>query len=114
MILAVDFDGTLSFGAWPGVGPANVKMINFLLQRKAKGDKLILWTCRADEALDAAISWCHEQGLDFDSINDNLPEVVEKYGVNSRKISCDYYIDDKAITTNIIDLLEVSEDGKND
>ena len=80
MTFAVDFDGTLSFGAWPGVGPANVKMINFLLQRKAKGDKLILWTCRADEALDAAVSWCHEQGLDFDSINDNLPEVVEKYG----------------------------------
>ena len=114
MTFAVDFDGTLSFGPWPGVGPANTKVINFLLQRKAKGDKLILWTCRADEALDAAILWCHEQGLDFDSVNDNLPEVVEKYGVNSRKISCDYYIDDKAITTNIIDLLEVSEDGKND
>ena len=109
MTLAVDFDGTLSFGKWPDVGPANKKLISYLLQRKARGDKLILWTCRANAELAAAVSWCYEQGLEFDSINDNLPENIEKYGVNSRKISCDYYIDDRAITSNIIDLLEVNE-----
>ena len=114
MTFAVDFDGTLSFGPWPSVGPANTKMIKFLLKRKAKGDKIILWTCRAGDALVDAINWCQEQGIEFDCINDNLPEVVEKYGVNSRKISCDYYIDDKAITTNFIDLLEVTEYGSND
>ena len=114
MILAVDFDGTLSFGKWPNVGPANTKLINYLLQRKAKGDKLILWTCRANEELESAILWCKGQGLEFDSINDNLPEIVELYGINSRKISCDYYIDDKAITSNIIDLLEVTEYEKNE
>jgi hypothetical protein len=107
MTLAVDFDGTLSFGKWPGVGPANTKLINFLLHRKSKGDKLILWTCRANKELEDAVIWCQEQGLVFDSVNDNLPEVVAYYGVTSRKISCDYYIDDKAITSNIIDLLEV-------
>jgi hypothetical protein len=107
MTLAVDFDGTLSLGRWPEVGPANTKLISYLLQRQAKGDKLILWTCRADEELTAAVEWCQEQGLEFDRINDNLPETVERYGGNSRKISCDYYIDDKAITSNIIDLLEV-------
>ena len=106
MTLAVDFDGTLSFGKWPEVGPANTKLIKYLLQRKAKGDKLILWTCRENAELEAAVSWCQEQGLEFDRINDNLPEVIEKYGVNCRKISCNYYIDDKAITSNIIDLLE--------
>jgi hypothetical protein len=35
--------------------------------------------------------------LEFDAINDNLPEIVEMYGNNSRKITCDYYIDDKAV-----------------
>ena len=29
--------------------------------------------------------------------NDNLPETVEFYGHNSRKISCDYYIDDRML-----------------
>ena len=107
MTFAVDFDGTLSFGRWPGVGPANEELITFLLKRKEMGDKMILWTCRENEALEVAINWCNEQGLKFDSINDNLPEVVEQFGSNSRKISCDYYIDDKAITSNIIKLLEV-------
>ena len=27
--------------------------------------------------------------------NDNLPEIVELYGNNSRKITCDIYIDDR-------------------
>ena len=27
----------------------------------------------------------------FDAVNDNLPEIIEFYGHNSRKISCDYY-----------------------
>ena len=34
--------------------------------------------------------------LVFDAVNDNLPEVKELYGNNSRKISCDIYIDDKS------------------
>ena len=29
--------------------------------------------------------------------NDNLPDIIEFYGHNSRKISCDYYIDDRML-----------------
>jgi hypothetical protein len=97
MVFAVDFDGTLSFGEWPEVGPANDTLIAYLKDRKHCGDKLILWTCRAGDALDAAVNWCSVNGLEFDAINDNLPEVTEKYGNNSRKISCDVYIDDRAV-----------------
>ena len=25
----------------------------------------------------------------FDAVNDNLPEIIEMYGTNSRKITCD-------------------------
>ncbi len=98
MILAVDFDGTLSYGIWPAVGPANDRLIRFLLWRQEEGDRLILWTCRAGEALETAVEWCREQGLVFDAVNDNLPETIEMYGVNSRKITCDYYIDDRAVS----------------
>lgn len=98
MIFAVDFDGTLSLGQWPEVGPANVGLIDFLNYRRSQGDKLILWTCRSDEALSRAVSWCTEQGIYFDAVNDNLPEIIEQYGNNSRKISCDYYIDDRALS----------------
>ena len=96
-VIAVDFDGTLSLGQWPETGPANHELIQFLKLRKAAGDKLILWTCREGNALQNAVEWCKLEGLYFDAVNDNLPDVIEYYGTNSRKISCDYYIDDKAV-----------------
>ena len=96
-IIAVDFDGTLCFSDWPALGEPNIRLIEFLKNWKRNGNKLILWTCRAGEALDLAVSWCANQELSFDAVNDNLPEIVEKYGNNSRKITCDYYIDDRAL-----------------
>ncbi len=96
-IIAVDFDGTLCYSNWPALGEPNIDLIEFLKKWKANGNKLILWTCRAGEALERAVDWCHEQELSFDAINDNIPEIVELYGNNSRKITCDYYIDDRAL-----------------
>ena len=100
MVFAVDFDGTLSFGQWPECGPANKGLIEFLKKRKVGGDKLILWTCREGSDLSAAVDWCSDNGLVFDAVNDNLPEVVEMYGGNSRKIGCDFYIDDRSLSGN--------------
>jgi len=96
-IIAVDFDGTLSFGEWPGVGPSNDELFAFLKSRREKGDAIILWTCRAGDDLDVAVKFCSDRGLEFDAVNDNLPEIVSMYGNNSRKITCDYYIDDRAV-----------------
>ena len=109
MTFAVDFDGTLSFGKYPDAGPANEGLIDFLIARKSRGDRLILWTCREGEALRIAVDFCQDRGLEFDAINDNLPEAVVKYGVNSRKVSCDFYIDDRAMAGNIYKLLETME-----
>ena len=96
--IAVDFDGTLCFSKWPELGEPNVPLIEYLRSWKGQGNKLILWTCRAGEALENAVEWCRDHQLEFDAINDNLPEIVEMYGNNSRKITCDYYIDDKAVS----------------
>ena len=74
-----------------------MRLINYLNRMRDQGHKVILWTCRAGEALDLAVSWCRSYDLEFDAINDNLPEIVEKYGNNSRKITCDFYIDDRAL-----------------
>ncbi len=106
LVFAVDFDGTLSFGRWPDCGPANDGLIEFLKKRKSNGDKIILWTCREGADLNSAVDWCAEYGLSFDAVNDNLPEIVDKYGVNSRKVSCDFYIDDRSIAGNVYKLLE--------
>ena len=35
-------------------------------------------------------------GLEFDAVNENVAQTLEQYGTESRKISADVYIDDKA------------------
>ena len=37
VIYAVDFDGTISFGRFPGVGEPNVSLIGFLKREKERG-----------------------------------------------------------------------------
>ena len=80
-IYAVDFDGTLSFGEWPNVGPANVELITFLKEKQNQGDKLILWTCREEEALQRAVLWCEQQGLIFDAVNDKRGQRDREQGI---------------------------------
>lgn len=95
-VYGVDFDGTLCFSNWPELGEPNLELIYYMINRQKCGDKIILWTCRDGQQLEQAVEWCRNYGLYFDAINDNLPEIAEKYGGNSRKIFCDYYIDDRA------------------
>ena len=94
-IIAVDFDGPLCFSNWPELGEPNIPLIQYLQKQKATGSRIILWTCRAGKPLWDAVTWCESFGLSFDAINDNLPEIVKLYGNNSRKITCDIYIDDR-------------------
>lgn len=96
MIIAVDFDGTLCEECWPEIGAPNLRLIGELIYRRSLGDRVILWTCRCGINLIQAVKWCKSYGLEFDAINENLPEIVEKYGSESRKISADIYIDDKS------------------
>ena len=96
-VIAVDFDGTLCENKWPEIGRANLSAINYLLRRQAKGDKLILWTCRTGELLDAAVMWSLQHGLRCDAVNANLPERIAEYGNDCRKIFADEYWDDKSV-----------------
>jgi hypothetical protein len=98
-IFAVDFDRTLMTGnTWPNVdGKINRPMVEYLNMERKRGTKIILWTCRAGQALEDAVEACRQNGLEFDAVNENLPEIIEAYGNDSRKISADAYIDDAAI-----------------
>lgn len=97
MIYAVDFDGTLSLGRWPEVGEQNKPLFEFLIREQEAGAKIILWTNRHGGLLMGAIEYCAHRGLRFDAVNENLPEIIELYDADSRKISADVYIDDKAL-----------------
>lgn len=95
MIYAVDFDGTLCRDRYPEIGEPKTAVIRFVKRLRQHGDKLILWTCRSGDDLDAAVAWCEAVGITFDAVNDNLPENVERYKNNCRKVNADYYIDDR-------------------
>lgn len=94
-IIAVDFDGTLCTNRWPEIGEPNNELIDYLKNRQRNGEKLILWTNRVGDRLTEAVAWCKERGLIFDAVNDNLPEIVEAFGANCRKIFANEYIDDR-------------------
>lgn len=95
MIYAVDFDGVLYAEAWPGIGEPHTHIIEHFKRLKAAGHKLILNTCREGERLQEAVLWCALHGLHFDAHNENLPERIAEYGGDCRKISADWYVDDK-------------------
>lgn len=102
-IVAVDFDGTLCENAFPEIGEPKPEIIEAIKEYQSKGWKTILWTCRNYDALVEAVTWCHEQGLIFDAINTNLPEVQDMFGGDTRKVFADIYIDDKNVLLKEVD-----------
>ena len=96
-IIAVDFDGTLCEDRWPEIGRANEPVLSRLRRAKTLGRaKIILWTCRAGKELTEAVEWCAARGIIFDAVNENLPEIRETFGKDTRKIYADEYWDDRA------------------
>jgi len=95
-IIAVDFDGTLCKDCYPDIGEPNIGLIRLLKQMQQQGCRLILWTCRCGERLEEALFWCRALEIQFDAVNENVKEIIQKYGSDSRKIYADMYIDDKS------------------
>ena len=104
--IAVDFDGTLVTDKFPEIGEPITGCITFMKLLKEFGFKLILWTCRdnttPEKNLDKAVEFCKSVGLEFDAVNDNLPEVKERWGNNTRKVFADFYLDDKCLSPDTL------------
>ena len=94
-VYAVDFDGTLCENKFPDIGVPRVFVISYFAKLREEGNRLILWTCREGALLSDAVEWCREQGLEFDAVNENLPDWRERFGTDPRKIGANYYCDDK-------------------
>ena len=103
--VAIDFDGTLVEDKFPEIGSPISNRIDAVKRLKESGVKVILWTCRAGKTLQDAVEWCREQGIEFDAVNENLPEVQAQWGGDTRKVYCDLYIDDKAYSDQLLDVL---------
>lgn len=97
MIYAVDFDGTLVEDVFPEIGSPIEGRIALVKLLKQQGHRIILWTCRCGKSLDEAVAFCQKQGINFDAVNENLPEIQEKWNNDTRKVFADFYLDDKNI-----------------
>ena len=102
-IVAFDFDGTLCENAFPKIGAPKKEVIQAAKEYKSYGWKIVLWTCRNHDALTQAIEWCKKQGLEFDAVNENIPEVQEMFGGDTRKVFANAYIDDRNVLLREVD-----------
>jgi hypothetical protein len=118
LIIAVDFDGTLCQDRYPEIGEPDLELIDTLNTLQSQGHTLILNTCRRNHVADCslcnyatavckrdcllnnAIVFCSRRGLDFNFFNENDPDRIAEYGGDTRKISADLHIDDKAFLWN--------------
>lgn len=98
-VVAVDFDNTLCETTdFPICGNPIQKTIEFIKWCKSKGAVIILWTCREGECLEMALGWCKQHDVPIDYANENVPERIEVWGNDCRKVGADYYIDDKIVS----------------
>ncbi len=96
MKIAVDFDGTIVEHNYPSIGKVKPFAFQTLKMLQEKGHLLVLWTYRSGKLLDEAVEFCRSNGVVFYAINSDYPDQVFDTD-KSRKINCDYYIDDRNI-----------------
>ena len=95
--IAIDFDGCLCTDAFPAIGKPIWAVIKMAKQEQADGAGLILWTCREGPLLQIAVEACRKWGLEFDAINESLPDWIEEFKNRPRKVGASEYWDDKAV-----------------
>ena len=93
--LAIDFDGTIVEDAYPRIGKAQPFAFETLRQLQTNGYRLILWTYRSGEALEAAVEFCKKNGIEFYSVNSSYEGEIFDGDTQSRKIDADVFIDDR-------------------
>jgi len=100
MIVALDFDGTLTTHMWPDLGE-DIGAFEWVipLQEKYPGLRYILWTVRTYKPLENAVKFCSDKGLHFWGVNKN-PD--QHSWSSSSKAHAHCYVDDAALGTPLI------------
>ena len=108
-IIALDFDGCIVTNKYPEVGEPIKKNIKKIKEEISKGAKVILWTNRVGKYLQAAVDFCNTNEIQLDAVNENLPEIIEHFGTDCRKIFANEYWDDRSVLMSEKDIGEFSD-----
>lgn len=101
LLFAIDFDGTIVENKFPKIGAAKQETVEFIKDAKAKGHKIMIYTCRTNKELDAATEFLKANNIPYDYVNSN-PD----FGTGVKPYA-DAYIDDRAVNVNQIGFLNV-------
>lgn len=93
-VIAVDFDGTCVEHDYPAVGMDVEGAVDTLRELNRRGHRIILYSMRSGDKLDAAVRWFKERKIELWAVNNN-PEQSE--WTSSPKVYADLYIDDSAL-----------------
>ena len=94
-IIAVDFDGCIVEHRFPRIGPEVPGARRVIRRLMKEGHRVILWTCRSNYDLIAAIEYVRRtmklelHGWNSNRLRDEFP--------GSPKLYADFYIDDKGL-----------------
>ena len=92
MVIAIDFDGTITDkNIFPEIGAFKEHALEAIKNFQEHGHKVVMWTCREGIYLDDAKIALHRKGVFLDGYN------YSPYQLQSRKIVADVYIDDKNV-----------------
>jgi len=94
MKIAVDFDGTIVEHKYPDIGEEMHFAFQTLKALQEQRHQLILWTFRSGKALEEAVEYCRDNGIEFYAVNKSYPEEEFDEKQSSRKIQADVFIDD--------------------
>ena len=94
LVIAIDFDGTCVEHDYPAVGLEVEGAVETLRALNKRGHRLILFTMRSGEKLEAAVRWFRDRKIELWAVNEN-PE--QRSWTTSPKVYADYYIDDSAL-----------------
>ncbi len=107
--IAVDFDGTIAYEAYPEIGGFKPHAERVLKKINEHGGKIIIWTCRTGDQAELVKTMLLNAGIQFEEFNDNLKDGRDMFPDNSRKVFADVYIDDRANFIKEISWLWVEE-----
>lgn len=103
LIISIDFDGTItkSTGKFPIPGEVRPEAIEYINNWYDRGHTIIISSCRAGgNAPELCLDFLKKWGIKYHFFNENSPININFFGTDTRKISADFYIDDRSMTIN--------------
>lgn len=107
LYIALDFDGTIVDSDYPTIVRLKDNAKDVITRLHQEGHRILINTCRGGIEQEEAKQFLLANDVPFDTINENHPELIRKYGNDSRKLGADIYVDDKGLFCESIDWLDI-------